>query len=120
VLSRRLSSDPHVGVTGMVGDLIDGRGLSEAIAGADTIIHCASDPNASGADLQAADHLLAAARAAGSPNIIYISIVGVDRLPLRYYREKLAVEARIRDSGLPWTIQRATQFHSLNRRWRCR
>lgn len=60
----------------MVGDLIDGRGLSEAIDGADTIIHCASDPNASGADLQAADHLLAAARAAGSPNIIYISIVG--------------------------------------------
>lgn len=113
VLSRRLRSDPRTGVTGVIGDLTDGRGLSEAIDGADTIIHCASEPNAAGADLQAADHLLAAARAAGSPHIIYISIVGVDRVPLRYYREKLAVEARVRDSGLPWTIQRATQFHSF-------
>ena len=37
--------------------------------------------------------------------------MGVDRLPVGYYRVKLAVEQRVRESGLPWTIQRATQFH---------
>jgi uncharacterized protein YbjT (DUF2867 family) len=37
----------------------------------------------------------------------------VDRVPLPYYREKLAVEEVVRSCGLPWTIQRATQFHDL-------
>jgi uncharacterized protein YbjT (DUF2867 family) len=44
---------------------------------------------------------------------VYISIVGVDRVPVGYYRAKLAVERLIEDSGLPWTILRATQFHEL-------
>jgi uncharacterized protein YbjT (DUF2867 family) len=44
---------------------------------------------------------------------VYVSIVGVDRVPLRYYREKLAVEQVIERSDLPWTILRATQFHDL-------
>jgi len=40
--------------------------------------------------------------------------VGVDRIPLRYYQEKLAVE-RLIESGAPWTILRTTQFHELVR-----
>lgn len=44
---------------------------------------------------------------------MYISIVGVNRVPLPYYREKLAVERLIVNAGLPWTILRATQFHDL-------
>ena len=44
---------------------------------------------------------------------MYISIVGVDRIPLGYYRQKLRAEAVISASGLPFTILRATQFHTL-------
>ena len=44
-------------------------------------------------------------------HLIYISIVGVDRNPFGYYRQKLAAERAIEASGVPFTILRATQFH---------
>jgi uncharacterized protein YbjT (DUF2867 family) len=34
-------------------------------------------------------------------------------MPVGYYRAKVAAEALVRDAGLPWSILRATQFHSL-------
>jgi uncharacterized protein YbjT (DUF2867 family) len=44
---------------------------------------------------------------------VYISIVGIDRVPYRYYQAKQEAERLIQASGLPWTILRATQFHQL-------
>ncbi|CAM5560829.1 hypothetical protein SGRIM128S_05583 [Streptomyces griseomycini] len=44
---------------------------------------------------------------------MYISIVGVDRVPFGYYKSKLAVERLIEESGLGWTVLRTTQFHDL-------
>ena len=49
----------------------------------------------------------------GRPHLVYVSIVGVDRVPLGYYRQKLAGEGLVAGSGLPWTTLRATQFHNL-------
>ncbi|WP_155054458.1 SDR family oxidoreductase [Streptomyces blattellae] len=87
-----------------------GSGLDEAVAGVDTIVHCATTPRG---DEQAANHLVAAARRAGVGHLVYISIVGVDRVPFGYYKTKLAVEKLIEGSGLGWTVLRATQFHDL-------
>lgn len=87
----------------VVGDVKTGAGLTEAVSGIDTIVVCV-DP---------AEHLVEAARRAGQPHLVYISIVGVDRIPLGYYQRKLADEQLIRASGLPWTVLRATQFHDL-------
>jgi uncharacterized protein YbjT (DUF2867 family) len=51
-------------------------------------------------------------REAGCGHLVYVSIVGVDRIPLAYYQAKLDVERRIEgQQAVPWTIQRATQFH---------
>jgi TIR domain len=50
---------------------------------------------------------------AGRPHVVYVSIVGVDRIPYGYYQAKLAAETLVRDCGLPWTLLRATQFHDL-------
>ncbi|WP_369167885.1 SDR family oxidoreductase [Streptomyces sp. R28] len=88
-----------------------GPGLDTAVEGVDTIVHCASSPG--GGDQEAAAHLIAAARKAGVRHLVYISIVGVDRVPLGYYRAKLAVERLIEESGLGWTVLCATQFHDL-------
>ncbi len=44
---------------------------------------------------------------------MYVSIVGIEDIPLPYYRTKLAVERMVAESGLPWTVLRATQFHDL-------
>jgi uncharacterized protein YbjT (DUF2867 family) len=113
VLSRRPRPDTP-GTPGWVtSDLLAGQGLEEAVAGADAIVHCASDSKHPGADPEAAGRLIEAARRAGAPHLVYISIVGVDRVPLRYYRAKLRVEGMVERSELPWTILRATQFHDL-------
>ncbi|TQF02153.1 NAD-dependent epimerase/dehydratase family protein [Kitasatospora acidiphila] len=95
-------------------DLREGTGLAEAVAGVDTIVHCATSPR--GGDEQAARHLIDAARAAGVRHLVYISIVGIDQVPLGYYRSKLAVEKLIEESGLGWTTLRTTQFHDLVRK----
>ncbi|RST16946.1 NAD-dependent epimerase/dehydratase family protein [Streptomyces sp. WAC05374] len=88
-----------------------GAGLDTALAGVDTVVHCASSPR--GGDERAARNLIAGARRSGAGHLVYISIVGVDRVPLGYYRTKLAVERLFEESGLGWTVLRATQFHDL-------
>ncbi|MEU6210609.1 NAD(P)H-binding protein [Streptomyces sp. NPDC047023] len=96
-------------------DLRDGRGLDAALAGAEVVVHCASDARGGGrGDEAAAGRLIDAARRAGTvTNIVYISIVGVDVVPLGYYRRKLAVERMLEASGLGVTVLRTTQFHDL-------
>ena len=84
-------------------DLKSGAGLSDAVRDIDVIIHCAGDPR----------RLLEAARAMKVSQIVYISIVGCDRIPLFYYQQKVAEEEAIKTSGIPFSILRATQFHAL-------
>ncbi|MFF8879273.1 SDR family oxidoreductase [Streptomyces flaveolus] len=88
-----------------------GAGLDAALDGVDTVVHCATTQT--GGDERAATNLLAEARRAGVRHLVYISIVGVDRVPLGYYRTKLAVERLVEESGLGWTVLRTTQFHDL-------
>ncbi|WP_029291324.1 SDR family oxidoreductase [Cellulomonas sp. HZM] len=97
----------------VVGDLVTGEGLAEAFDGVETVVHCASEPRQPEHDVQAAAQLLLAARAAGVGHVVYVSIVGVDRVPYSYYRAKLQVEELIADGGVPWSVLRATQFHSF-------
>jgi len=104
---RPPSTPPQTWATG---DLRANVGLDEALAGIEVVVHCAS---AQRGDQVAAQNLIAAARQAGAPHLVYISIAGVDRVPVGYYGAKVAVERLIEDSGLPWTILRATQFHEL-------
>ncbi|NJC81816.1 SDR family oxidoreductase [Planosporangium mesophilum] len=115
VLSRRpRPADVAPDLDWATGDLTTGSGLDFALDGVAAVIHAASDPRTGGADVEAAERLLAAARA-GRPHLVYVSIVGVDRVPLGYYRQKLAVERLVERSEAPWTIQRITQFHPLIR-----
>ncbi|RII19408.1 Quinone oxidoreductase 2 [Streptomyces sp. YIM 130001] len=92
-------------------DLISGTGLDRAVQGAEVIVHCASSPK--GGDEQAARRLIESARRAGAGHMVYISIVGVDDVPLGYYRTKRRVERLVEESGLGWTVLRTTQFHDL-------
>ncbi|TQI94085.1 SDR family oxidoreductase [Amycolatopsis cihanbeyliensis] len=95
----------------VVGDLRTGSGLAGAAAEADVIIHLATT-NGRG-DVASTGNLIEAAKAAGGPHLVYVSIVGIDYVALGYYRAKLACERLVEHSGLPWTILRATQFHDL-------
>ncbi|MFJ3726345.1 SDR family oxidoreductase [Streptomyces sp. NPDC090045] len=96
-------------------DLQDGSGLDAAMAGAEVVVHCASNTRRAGkGDEVGTGHLIEAAGRAGTvANIVYISIVGVDVVPLGYYQAKLRVERMLEGSGLGVTILRTTQFHDL-------
>lgn len=96
-------------------NLETGEGLAEAVAGVDSVLHCASSPfrRTRAVDVEGTDRLIAEAKAAGVSHFLYISIVGIDRIPLPYYKNKLATESAVAAGGVPWSILRATQFHTL-------
>ncbi len=109
VLSRRLGAGTHAG------DLASGVGVAEAAAGAEVVVHAATDAPTGRGDVRQTRVLLDAAR--GARHLIYASIVGIEAIPLGYYRRKLACEREVAASGIPFTIQRATQFHQLVALW---
>lgn len=113
-LGRRAQA-PHPASEWAQADLASGAGLDAALAGVDVVIHAASSPSARTreVDVDGTARLLAAARAAGVGHLVYISIVGCDRIPFAYYRAKAAAEALVQEGQVPWSILRATQFHAL-------
>jgi uncharacterized protein YbjT (DUF2867 family) len=118
VLSRR-THKPTDGFEFVTGDLTDGQGIRAAVAGANTIVHLAGTTKG---DETKAEHLVRAAKQAGVEHLVYISVVGADRIPVvsgldramfGYFAAKRAAERIVESSGLPWTTVRATQFHDL-------
>jgi uncharacterized protein YbjT (DUF2867 family) len=118
VLSRRSDAIAD-GVELATGDLSTGEGIDAAVDGAGTIVHCAGTSKGDG---EKALNLVRAAARAGAPHVVYISVVGADRIPVEsrvdrvmfgYFASKLAAERAVAGSGLPWTTLRATQFHDL-------
>jgi uncharacterized protein YbjT (DUF2867 family) len=118
VLSRR-SHDSGDGIRFMTGDLATGEGTEAAVNGVETIVHLAGSAKG---DEDKARNLVRAASMVGSPHLVYISVVGADRIPVvsgvdramfGYFASKRAAERIVEDSGLPWTTLRATQFHDL-------
>lgn len=118
VLSRH-SGAPAAGVEYFIGDLASGAGVDAAVAGVGTVVHCAGTAKGDG---EKAQNLVRAASAASVRHIVYISVVGADRVPIEsgmdramfgYFGSKLAGEQAIAASGVPWTTLRATQFYDL-------
>jgi uncharacterized protein YbjT (DUF2867 family) len=96
------------------GDMETGEGLAEAVKGVDLVMHAATGAGLRPkADAPGTKNLLDACKAAGTPHFFYISIVGIEKLPLAYYKAKLECEQLIEASGVPWSNLRATQFHAL-------
>ena len=119
VLSRRRQEDSEDGVEFYTGDLAAGEGVEAAVDGAGTILHLAGSAKG---DEDKARSLVRAASRAGTPHVVYISVVGADRVPVvgrvdramfGYFASKLAAERMLSDSGLPFTTLRATQFFDL-------
>jgi uncharacterized protein YbjT (DUF2867 family) len=118
VFSRR-SHQSADGLEFVAGDLSTGDGIESAVDGVGTIVHLAG--TAKGDEVKARN-LVQAASQAGAPHLVFISVVGADRVPVvsgvdramfGYYASKRAAERIVSESGLPWTTLRATQFHDL-------
>lgn len=109
VLTRgeRRSAD---GVEYVTGDLLDGTGVAPAVDGVETVLHLAGGQQG---DEIVARNLVAAAQPAGVKHLVHISVIGADRLPLKWLRSQVAAEEAVIGSGIPSTILRAAQFHDL-------
>lgn len=92
-------------------DLLTGMGVSAALEGVDVVVHLATTNGS--ADVRMAQRLVEAAHLAGVGHLVLVSIVGIDQIPIGFYRDRVTIEEVIRSSTIPFTIQRATQFHSL-------
>jgi uncharacterized protein YbjT (DUF2867 family) len=100
-------------------DVLAADGLDAALAGADAVIDVLNttvrDP-AEVADFftRTSGNLLAAEQRCGVRHHVLLSIVNVDAVPDNgHYLGKVAQERRVETGPVPWTIQRATQFHSF-------
>ena len=94
------------------GDLLEGSGIDEAVDGVDAIVNCATQPTGD-KDVASMQNLTSAVRRTGAAHLVHVSIVGIDRIPLPYYKTKLRVEQVVEASGVAHTLLRATQFHDL-------
>jgi uncharacterized protein YbjT (DUF2867 family) len=97
------------------GDLLTGEGIETAVRGTNTIIHAAQSPTRKSrrTAVEGTERLLKIAARSGVSHFLYISIVGLDGVPISYYREKLDAERLVESSPVPWTILRSTQFHEF-------
>ncbi len=99
-------------------DLTTGAGLDQALAGAGAVIDVS---NTTTARRRAAitffaavsEVLMRAEERAGVGHHVLLSIVGIDRVPLGYYKGKLYQEELCSGGSVPATILRATQFHEF-------
>jgi uncharacterized protein YbjT (DUF2867 family) len=123
VLSRRAPSAPDPdGVERVVGDLVTGTGLAQAMAGVDVVVDLSNTTTARRGPATAffttgTRRLLEAEAAADVGHHLVVSIVGVDRFPSAYYPAKrqqdLTALAEAERHGVGCTVARTTQFHDF-------
>lgn len=109
----RALSRHSAGAGAVRGNVRTGEGVAAAVAGCDVVVHAATNLRRfRSTEVDGTRHVAEAASKAGA-HLIYVSIVGVDRHRMPYYKAKWAAEQVVEASGAEWTIQRATQFHDL-------
>ena len=107
-----LAAAPSSGV-----NAITGEGVADALSGAAVVVDVSNSPSFDDAAAvleffsTSTRNLLEAEEAAGVGHHVAMSVVGADRLPdSGYLRAKVAEEALIAGSSIPYSIVRATQF----------
>jgi uncharacterized protein YbjT (DUF2867 family) len=111
-----IAAAPNTGV-----DTITGKGLADALAGADVVVDVSNSPSIEdGAAMDffqtSSRNLIAAEQNAGVRHHLALSVVGTDRLQdSGYFRAKLAQEQLIAASPVPYTLVHATQFFEFIR-----
>jgi uncharacterized protein YbjT (DUF2867 family) len=106
-----LAASPSTGVNAVTGE-----GLAAALAGAEVVVDVSNSPSFEDEAVMhffqaSTRNLLAAELASRVRHHVALSVVGSERLPESgYFRAKVAQEALIKASAVPYTLVRATQF----------
>jgi len=113
---RQLGYDIVAGSPSTGLDTLTGKGLADAVKGAQVVIDLSNSPSFEDQAVLAffetsGRNLLAAEQAAGVKHHIALSVVGTERmLDSGYFRAKMAQENLVKASKVPYTIVRSTQF----------
>jgi uncharacterized protein YbjT (DUF2867 family) len=106
-----LAASPDSGVNTLTGE-----GLAEALAGAQVVVDVSNSPSFEDEAVMkffqtSTRNLLGAESVAGVRHHVALSVVGTDRLQESgYFRAKMAQENLIKQSPIPYSILRSTQF----------
>lgn len=106
-----VAASPSSGVNTLTGE-----GLADAFKGAQVVVDVSNSPSFEETAVlnffqTSARNIAAAELAAGVQHHVALSVVGADRMANGgYMRAKVAQESIIKNSGVPFTILRATQF----------
>lgn len=109
-----VAASPESGV-----NTLTGAGLDEVMAGAATVVDVSNSPSFDDDAVlsffqTSTRNLLAAEARAGVKHHVALSVVGTQRLSESgYFRGKLAQEALIKSSSIPYSIVHATQFYEF-------
>ncbi|HKE56456.1 MAG TPA: SDR family oxidoreductase, partial [Pyrinomonadaceae bacterium] len=108
---QAVAASPASGV-----NTITGEGLAEVLKGASVVVDVSNSPSFEATAVMeffktSTGNLLSSEAAAGVGHHVALSVVGSDRLPdSGYLRAKVAQETLIKESSIPYSIIRATQF----------
>jgi uncharacterized protein YbjT (DUF2867 family) len=106
-----VAASPSSGVNTLTGE-----GVAEVLKGAQAVVDVSNSPSFEAEAVmefftKSAHTLLSAAAKAGIGHYVALSVVGADRMSsMGYMQAKVAQEKLIRESGVPYSIVRATQF----------
>jgi uncharacterized protein YbjT (DUF2867 family) len=106
-----VAASPSSGV-----NTVTGEGLAQTLAGAQVVVDVANAPSWEDQAVleffeKSGSNLLAAEGVAGVSHHVALSVVGSERLLASgYFRAKIVQEKLIKESQIPYTIVRATQF----------
>lgn len=97
-------------------DTLTGQGLAEVLTGASVVVDVSNSPSFEDAAVlkffdTSTRNLLRYGKAAGIIHLVALSVVGTNQLSESgYFRAKIVQEDLIKNSSIPYTIVRATQF----------
>ena len=112
-----VAASPNSGVNTLTGE-----GLAEVLEGASVVVDVSNSPSFEDAAVMeffqtSTRNMLTYEAAAGVGHHVALSVVGCDRLPNSgYLRAKVAQENLIKESPIPYSIVRATQFFEFLKR----
>lgn len=112
-----VAASPNSGVNTLTGE-----GLAEVLEGASVVVDVSNSPSFEDAAVMeffttSTRNLLAYEEFAGVGHHVALSVVGCDTLPESgYLRAKVAQEKLIKESSIPYSIVRATQFFEFLKR----
>ena len=106
-----IAAAPNTGVNTLTGE-----GLADVLTGAQVVVDVANSPSFEDGPAwdfftTATGNVLSASESAGVSHLVALSVVGTDRLLASgYFRAKNAQEQLIKESAIPFSLVRATQF----------